>query len=152
MNIIIEGPDGAGKSTLARHFESLGWKSAPRACTSEGGQLDICSKLRWVYESLSWDGYVIDRHPIFSGYVYDHVLERETLRTFPTDYILPVLLSSTVVYCRPPGPVIRDAAARTPQMSGVLQRIGRIIDEYDRLFSLIPAVRYDWTRDELPCL
>lgn len=152
MNIIIEGPDGAGKSTLAKHFESRGWKLAPRACTSEGGSLSICDTMQWVYRSLRWDGYVMDRHPIFSEYVYDRALERETLHTWSTDYIIPTLLQSVVVYCRPPGPVIRDAAASTPQMRGVLQRIGRIIDEYDSLFRLIPAIRYDWTRDELPGL
>lgn len=45
-----------------------------------------------------------------------------------------------------------DAAASSPQLDGVLRNLWRIIDEYDRLFRLIPAIHYDWTRDDLPDL
>lgn len=152
MNIILEGPDGSGKSTLARCFELRGWELAPRACSSEGGPLGHGDMMRWLHESLSWDGRVIDRHPILSGHVYDHVLGRETLPRWSADYLRPVLRRSIVVYCRPPSPVIVDAASRSPQLEGVLRSLGRIIDEYDRLFRLIPAIHYDWTRDDLPDL
>lgn len=152
MNIIVEGPDGSGKSTLAREFESRGWKIAPRACTSEGGPLSVDETRRWLRDSLLWDRHVIDRHPIFSGYVYDHVLGRETHPGRDKDYLRAALRQSIIVYCRPPSPVIMDTAARSPQLDGVLQNLWRIIDEYDRLFRMIPAIHYDWTRDELPDL
>lgn len=152
MNIIVEGPDGSGKSTLARHFESQGWIIAPRACTSEWGPLGVDDTMQWLRESLSWEGRVIDRHPTFSGYVYDHVLGRDTRPGWAAGYLMPTLRQSVIVYCRPPSPVIMDAAASHPQLEGVLRSLGRIIDEYDRLFSLIPAIHYDWTRDDLPDL
>lgn len=107
---------------------------------------------QWLRDSLSWDGCVIDRHPIFSGYVYDHVLCRETLPVWRTNYLPAVLRQSVIIYCRPPSPVIVDSASRAPQLEGVLQNLGRIIDEYDRLFRIIPAIHYDWTHDELPDL
>lgn len=152
MNIIVEGADGSGKSTLAKALESRGWILAPRACTSEGGPLDPSETRQWLRDSLSWDGCVIDRHPIFSGYVYDHVLGRETRPTWAANYLSATLRGSLIIYCRPPSPVIMDAASHAPQLEGVLRNLGRIIDEYDRLFSHIPAIHYDWTQDELPSL
>lgn len=152
MNIIIEGPDGAGKSTLAKAFESLGWTLAPKACTSEGGALGHSDLMRWLHASMSCDGYVIDRHPVLSGYVYDYVLGRETPLRWPADYLNAMRRKSIIIYCRPPSPVILDAASRAPQMEGVLRNLWRIIDEYDRLFRLIPAIHYDWTHDDLPSL
>ena len=150
MNIIIEGADGSGKSTLARVFESRGWILAPRACTSEGGPMGTSETRQWLRDSLSWDGYVMDRHPILSGYVYDHVLGRTTLPRWYANYLRPALHQSIIVYCRPPSPVI--AASSAPQLEGVLRNLGRIIDEYDRLFRIIPAIHYDWTQDDLPDL
>lgn len=152
MNIIVEGPDGSGKSTLARHFESRGRILAPRACTSEGGPISIDDTKRWLRDSLAWDGYVIDRHPILSGYVYDHVLGRDTRHPWIASYLHATLHTSLIIYCRPPSPVIMDAAARCPQLEGVLRNLGEVIDEYDRLFRLIPAIHYDWTHDDLPDL
>jgi len=43
-------------------------------------------------------------------------------------------------------------ASSAPQLEGVLRNLGRIIDEYDRLFRIIPAIHYDWTQDDLPDL
>lgn len=152
MNIIIEGADGSGKSTLARVLESRGWRLAPRACTPEGGPVGAHETEQWLRDSLSWDGYVIDRHPILSGYVYDHVLCRGACLAWSANYLPATLRQSVIVYCRPPSPVIMDAASSAPQLEGVLQNLGRIIDEYDRLFRLVPAIHYDWTRDDLPSL
>lgn len=84
--------------------------------------------------------------------MYDHVLCRETRPERSAGYLPATLRQSVIIYCRPPSPVIMDAASRAPQLEGVLRNLGRIIDEYDRLFHLIPAIHYDWTRDDLPDL
>lgn len=73
--LIIEGPDGAGKSTLIRSLRIayLTLKLAPRACTSLAGPLSGDALIPWLKKYGAMDGYIYDRHPCISGPVYDAV-------------------------------------------------------------------------------
>ena len=52
--IVLEGPDGAGKTTLRDKLSvGLGIDIGPRACTSTGGPID--NLYRWSVEDVnSW--------------------------------------------------------------------------------------------------
>lgn len=156
--IIVEGPDGAGKSTLIRNlrlaYPTL--KLAPRACTSLAGPLSGDDLVFWLKEYGAMDGYIYDRHPCISGPVYNSVYadppeERTWSRIQGTFYELRE--NATVVYCRPPRRKIVLAVNESAQMRGVDRNIHRIIDTYDAIMSsMVPHERYDWTKDELPSL
>lgn len=156
--IVIEGPDGAGKSTLIRSLQLANptLKLAPRACTSLAGPLSGDNLISWLREYGSVDGYIYDRHPCISGPVYDAVYadppeERTWLQIQGAFYKL--LENARVVYCRPPRREIIRAVNESAQMDGVDRNIHRIIDTYDAIMaSMVPHERYDWTRDALPSL
>lgn len=156
--IIIEGPDGAGKTFTLYNFINthVDYNFAPRACTSIGGPLVGDELIDYLREYGCVEGMVYDRHPCISGLVYDAVFAREVQpsvarelqKTFQT-----ILDRATVVYCRPPMEQIVNAVHQSPQMVGVRQGIYRIVDTYDSLMQgAIPHIRYDWTCDDLPSL
>lgn len=156
--LIIEGPDGAGKSTLI-HSLRLAYptlKLAPRACTSLAGPLSGDDLITWLKRYGALDGYIYDRHPCISGPVYDAVHANPTEeRTCPwiQGTFYEIQESARVIYCRPPRREIVRAVNESAQMGGVDRNIHRIIDTYDAIMaSMIPHERYDWTRDDLPSL
>lgn len=156
--IIVEGPDGAGKSTLIQRLkaENPELQLAPRACTSLGGPLRGNHLLEWLIDYGAVYGYIYDRHPCISGAVYGAV------RGDPPDASLWGRLSgltreinenARVIYCRPPRHEIIKAVNDTAQLEGVSRQIHSIIDAYDAIMGVMIAhERYDWTKDDLPCL
>lgn len=156
--IIIEGPDGAGKSTLIHQLQAKnpGIKIAPRASTSMGGALTGHDLVYWLRYYGVEHGYVYDRHPSISGPVYDAVFGR-VVDAVAADVVRGALRlimeNARVIYCRPPRREIVKAVNESDQMDGVDREIHRIIDTYDAIMgSMIRHEVYDWTRNELPSL
>ena len=156
--VIIEGPDGAGKTTLINHilrsYPEL--RMAPRACTSMGGPLTGHDLAYWLRYYGTEFGAIYDRHPSISGPVYDAVFGR-TIDDVTADMVRGALHYITenarVIYCRPPRREIVKSVNESAQMGGVDREIHRIIDTYDAIMSnMIRHEVYDWTRDELPSL
>lgn len=95
MNIILEGPDNCGKSTLARAIhEATGWpiKDKEGRPSTWEGMLDKIRK----YQSV--DGMIIDRHPIISQTIYgflrsDPDIPIELMNEFYTH-------DDIIIYCR----------------------------------------------------
>lgn len=156
--LIIEGPDGAGKSTLIRSlrlaYPTL--KPAPRACTSLAGPLSGDDLIFWLKKYGAMDGYIYDRHPCISGPVYDAVYAdppEERTWTWIQGKFYELRERATVIYCRPPRREIIRAVNESAQMGGVDRNIHRIVDTYDAIMaSMVPHERYDWTKDGLPSL
>lgn len=156
--LIIEGPDGAGKSTLIRSlrlaYPTL--KPAPRACTSLAGPLSGDALVFWLKKYGAMDGYIYDRHPCISGPVYDAVYaDTPEECTWPRiqGAFYELRENARVIYCRPPRREIVRAVNESAQMGGVDRNIHRIIDTYDAIMaSMIPHERYDWTKNVLPSL
>lgn len=156
--LIIEGPDGAGKSTLIRslRLEYPELKLAPRACTSLAGPLSGDDLIFWLKKYGALYGYIYDRHPCISGPVYDAVYAgtpEERTWSFIQGTFYELRENSKVIYCRPPRREIIRAVNESDQMGGVDRKIHQIIDAYDAIMAnMVPHERYDWTRDELPSL
>lgn len=69
--IIVEGPDGAGKTTLVEQLSrSLGWPVAEKAVSSAA--VTIRPPKEWVETSLSlgWHPMIYDRHALISEGIY----------------------------------------------------------------------------------
>lgn len=156
--IIIEGPDGAGKTRLLRALldKYPEYRAAPRACSSVGGPLDSSSMAVYLDKYGHLDKHIYDRHPSISGAVYDAAIARtqpDNVGVYLQESFYWILGNAKVIYCRPPMGVIVKAVYSEPQMAGVVHNICQIVDIYDSLMvNLIPHERYDWTKDDLPSL
>lgn len=156
--IIIEGPDGTGKTTLMNQLleKYPEYQVAPRPCSPLGGPLqeDDMGVYLKLYGQL--DQHIYDRHPSISGAVYDAVFTRcppGPLQRSLQGAFYWAMENAKIIYCRPPMDTIVNAVCTSPQLAGVKQGIYRIVDTYDSIMSnLIPHERYDWTKDELPSL
>lgn len=156
--IIIEGPDGAGKTMLLRKLLKVypEYSAAPRPCSSLGGPLCGADLAVYLAQYGSMDSVIYDRHPAISGAVYDAVFHRapdtaigrHLRRAFHW-----ITENARVIYCRPPMDVITRSVVSGPQMAGVARGIYRIVETYDSIMHhLVSHETYDWTKDALPNL
>lgn len=160
MRIIVEGPDGGGKTSfidrlLVRYPVLV---KAPRACTSEDGPID---ELAQYVENDSVErriGYwVYDRHPLVSELIYSPGMSRAMPEKFlDANWLRGQLLSfrnraNLVIYCLPPFPdVAKNVALNhggTDHQNGVMQNLVGIYQLYYLAFvnDNPRAVKWDYT-------
>lgn len=137
--LILEGPDGGGKTTLLDKIVASG------LCNHYGGASEVIHSpgpLRvglydWAIGKLAsaHDYTIFDRFPYFSESVYGPALRKMSLMT-PTQFIsLGEWLRKKeplVIYCRPPLEVILESSRVEEQMAGVLNNLGTIVKGYDQ--------------------
>jgi hypothetical protein len=95
-NIILEGPDNAGKSTLAKFLRrAIQWPLKDR----EGKPPSRRSMIDKVERYLNIDGYIIDRHVVISQTIYGQAL-RDDL-PIPFDLVSAFYAQpNLIIYCR----------------------------------------------------
>ncbi len=156
MSIILEGPDGAGKTTLAAdlqaHFPEM--EMHPRFCTSTGGPIENLAEAVYRDTRSQASHYIYDRHPVISDYVYNAAIPE---RRFSPDFLCSamghvrerVATHSLTIWCIPPFSVVRDNVARdiSEQMPGVWDNLEKIHELYQMHFLMWPGrkVFFDYT-------
>lgn len=149
MLIVIEGPDGAGKTTL---IEALR-KNAERyflIARSSGYPKDDETAHRYVkamgrLSSLMHPTHIVcDRYIPISELIYRPIC-RGAFYPFHPDQLRWV---DRIIYCRPPIEFILKNLTVNEQMKGVSERIEMIVAAYDDFMEReCPyATRYDYTR------
>lgn len=159
MSIIIEGPDGAGKTTLITDlFEDFPGQLErhPRFATSLGGpHRDLADLVFADRDQLQKPDWVYDRHPCFSEYIYAHEIEgREVDHSFFHSSMKllhqDIQDYSLVIFCLPPFWRVRANVERDPhgQMEGVQDNLADIHEAYQTRAAtyLGNSVVYDYTR------
>jgi adenylate kinase family enzyme len=157
-HIIVEGPDGSGKTTLVKKLcEILGVEPLPRLCTSEGGGVDElqrattdwlnkatvdCIKGRIGLTSVEefMQARIMDRFPLFSEPIYGAAIRGYMQEGFQTEWYSMTLkallaINPLVIYCMPPEKVcvenvIRSIDEGQPQMEGVVDAMPTIYTMY----------------------
>ena len=169
MIIIVEGMDGTGKTTLVQQL-AYRWEVKPRKYVGSLGPSDdyrlvlvnrTISEITEL-EIASAEGRPIkrlyDRFPLISEAVYGPILRGRNCfggLYYPLRRRL-LALKTVIIYCRPNRDVIQANVQQAPQMPGVLEHFGELLDAYDKLFVELtesPVNSYitvfDYTRDEV---
>lgn len=150
MFVIVEGPDGAGKSTL---IESARQKDRYFVRVQSSGPppsiIAVNRWLRWLGQFPKELNLVCDRIPVISERIYGPILrDIDLFEQYDIDYGLEKV--DVIVYCRPPNEVLLRNAAKGVHLAGVSSRQAELISAYDRLMErlayVLPVVRYDFTR------
>lgn len=163
MIVVVEGPDGAGKSTLIdnlrlacdRHYVTLRRSGPPKDVD------EIKCIISWIerFDPSYKTPLVLDRHPFISEAIYGNVLRgKSLLEDYYTMHDIDMHFRShidRVIYCRPPTSVIHDKLNANPQLKGVREHIDRIVRTYDSTMRYIehagsPVIEYDWTAKDEP--
>lgn len=162
--IVLEGPDGAGKSTLAenirreagrRYFVMV--RHSCRPLTFRDADL-FSSWVRGLNPNLD---AIIDRHPLISEPIYGPILRGvDLLQGYSLSDRLAELERrvSRIVYCRPSTDTILRCIHSEPQLQWVVEKIDLLIAAYDQFFyqvesqSTVEVVRYDWEKDSVQSL
>lgn len=158
--IIVEGPDGAGKTTLIKQLMAQ-YPSIPmhdRASSSgrEGGP--IPNLYEWAHADVhSWSDTPLsfyDRHPLISEYIYGPVIRGSVDPRFHgTSLRRHLARRALVIVCLPPLSVVSASLSDERDMPGVTTHIRTIWTLYASLRATWPVassiVFYDWTHSKL---
>lgn len=140
--LIVEGPDGAGKTTLVERIcEEFGVEKRPRSSTSENGPVD--NLWDWVIQDMGSNVNVgvYDRHPLISEMIYGPILRGE-IRLGPNNLSeLSTMLrffygfNPLIIYCLPNIATVRVNVARnhdgeTSHTKGVLRYTDHLYASY----------------------
>ena len=136
--VIVEGPDGGGKSTLVGHFRDVfGLKVGERGVANR----DFLYKVTRgdTYRALSLAVHGTERPLVWdrlfvSEFVYHDINPRRPCEFshFERDFVMEVLnaLKCPVIVCLPPFDVVKENAMNAHQMDGVKNSLWRIWEAY----------------------
>lgn len=113
--LILEGPDGSGKTTLQGILqEKFQLPAHPRFCTSDGPQDDLARAVfRDARELETQPLSIYDRHPFLSEFAYATAIPERFVRDdFLEGWVTPLLNKvarlSLVILCLPPFEVVNQ--------------------------------------------
>lgn len=157
--IIVEGPDGAGKSTLvAAITKAYKLKVGKRATknrdflyktTRQDTYTALAGAAKHNLPPVVWDRLY------FSEFAYYRVVGRPC-EFSPHDQIIVermIPAVALVIWCLPPFSMVKDNVAKSHQMKGVKKNLYDIYTSYELMFSRAVMsgvgnhVKYDYTRE-----
>lgn len=157
-HIIVEGPDGGGKTRL---IEALMYRyprliRGSKASTSLRGP--VKNLAAWVKKEFTvmdgvGDPMVYDRHPVISEPIYGPIARGQAQPGFsPSPWLSSVRLNmyarTFVIWCIPPLEQCRKAVADDRDMPGVSENIDALHAAYVHEAKVWggPSIRYDLTK------
>ena len=150
MIIIIEGPDGAGKTMLAQQINKQ--SRYPLVHRSKPETPEEKTKMMEEYlQAVKGNRNIIMDRCWYSEMVYGSVMRDQAYITFPQMYELERQLShngAIIIYCTGPKNVLWDRCKRRGEKYITAKEdFDAICDAYDALFASphhIPVLRYEY--------
>jgi hypothetical protein len=150
-SIVLEGPDGAGKSYLGERLS----RELNMPLVHTGGPARTTEQLYQFIDRFTREGCIFDRHPLISDCIYKTALG---LRNLEDPRVLVKLLrrwNPVVVYCRlesiddMQANIVRTSKAHKPPeyLEKVLANHLRVTQCYDLFFAKLPYLNYAWDTD-----
>jgi hypothetical protein len=145
MKIILEGPEGSGKSTLGKHLETLLYLPLFHAGSAPKDKAELFNRVDKI--ELAERG-IFDRHPFISENVYGPVLRGDSL--------LPLIRprNAFIIYCRPKvevllkNPVLEKKWKKSTTVKDIVDHRIHLIERYDRVMArILPDVTYDFIKN-----
>ena len=111
--IIVEGPDGSGKSTFIREFQAVTHLPVAPRVVSKDAQAMVDLRT-WVAENVraGWQETIFDRHRLISEPIYGPILRKQPEPGFSSLSWFYAMLEQfyacrpIIVYCLPPLDVV----------------------------------------------
>ena len=152
MLVIIEGPDGSGKTSLANRLR----KDLSSPCLflrSNGAPTrveDLAQIIHWINALPLYVPLITDRNPLISEYVYGPILRGKCMHKWTLEQMANWSKRALVIYCRPSWSALAQALRREIQLEGVIENHRIIVEAYDKLMSEfqtrgVEVVPYDFT-------
>lgn len=158
--LILEGPDAAGKTTLARHL--LKATGLPTILISRSGppsDREHIFRLRdWILSQPPDLNLILDRYPLISEKIYSKIVRRKDWPGWNPELVASSLSPPhrcRIIYCRPPRQRMIEDLKVENQLEGVPENFDALVDEYDKVLELlgkhgVQVARYSWPDDSLP--
>jgi hypothetical protein len=160
MIIVLEGPDNAGKSTLATMLAKdlnieVVHPGGPPANIADA--LIRCGEQAMIFQMGEHVSFIYDRVTCVSDQIYRGVAEYcMSFGLFQADLMSEVEAGNVlIVYCRPPNRVVKDFSSHVMKdhetaevVEHAKRNVDRIIFEYDELMHHMKPVIYDYTADD----
>lgn len=150
--VIFEGPDAAGKSTLARKVHIATGRPLYIAGGAPKDNEQMWQMIADQTKALK-AGNIVDRVSCISQQIYRDGLWMDTqLQEMLNSYVRS---GAIIVYCRPPMNVLMDPNKHEWKpydteewKNNILTRQATFVDRYDRLMAQTKCIIYDWTSEE----
>lgn len=150
--LIIEGPEGSGKSKLAQFLRDNSRFEVHHFGPPPADPNELEHRLEKSQALLSLP-IIQDRSSWVSEPIYSVLLGTGPVSTWPAYVEGLKSMRAKVIYCRPPEETIKESMCRSPKVYKNATYERRILLNADRLISLYdefmeqlnPWLRYDWT-------
>ena len=160
--IVLEGPDGGGKSTLAdRLTDRFGWPVVHTGgpITTKGGFLARVEEKKL----LSSTQVIFDRVPLISDLVYSSLQNRPSFLSQNETLSFLRIMSPVVIYCRLSSAqlmlqrMVQQEKSHKPKdhVMQVKDSYEEIVRLYDTVIRVLPpeyVVTYNWMKDDFESL
>lgn len=158
--IVVEGPDGGGKTTLIKVLEDyFEFPIAPRVVSQDAEALVDLKAWTEANVAGGWSATIYDRHRLISEPIYGPILRNNSEPGF-NDFMWLYNMNNMfrrcnpiVIYCLPPEAAVRSNVENDPDNKVIAPKIKRIYRAYvakaatDALS--IGALHYDYTSHTL---
>lgn len=155
--LILEGPDGSGKTTLAaKLLKGTGHPTLLIKRSGPPGDIETLQfQARWIANQAKQGLNIIaDRHPLISEAIYAPVVRKVSPPPWSLQDVIGAMKDKDLllIYCRPDYLTMQMGSTKEKQMDGVHTYFRELVAEYDDWMNLlegygVPFYRHDYTTD-----